>query len=419
MPLNSNSGGGGPWGGGPRGSNNGGGRGPWGGGPGGGGQGGGSGQGPDLDDLLRKGGERLRVILGGKGGGGGFGGGSGPNLGGFEKYVPYVAVGVVFLVWSMMSLYRVETGQQSVELFLGEYSETGTEGLNFAPWPLVTYEIVENERERVIDIGSERTGDRGLMLTGDENIVDIEFQVIWNISNSRDFLFNIAQPEETTRAVSESAMREVISRSRLKPILSRERAAIAAEVQSLIQSTLNEYQSGLNVVRIIFDEADPPPEVIDAFRDVQAASQDRDTAEKRADAYANEKLAGARGQVAEILQNAEGYRARVVNEASGEAARFVSVYREYATAPEVTRKRLYLETMERVLGDVDKVLIDESAFGNGSGGGQGVIPYLPLNELNRGGRRDREDTAPRRPGTGTGVGDAPASISTITTQGVN
>ncbi|MEM6972242.1 MAG: FtsH protease activity modulator HflK [Pseudomonadota bacterium] len=414
MPFNSSSGGGGPWGGGSRNSGGGGGRGPWGGGPNGGGGGGGGGQGggqgPDLDDLLRKGREQLRVVLGGKGGG--VGGGGGP-LDGFERYLPYGIGAIALITWAMMSFYRVETGQQSVELLFGEYSDTGTEGLNFAPWPIVTHEIVESELERVVDIGTDRTGDRGLMLTGDENIVDIDFSVVWNVASPQEFLFNLAEPDDTIKAVSESAMREVISRSELRPILSRDRAVIANEVTGLIQSTLNEYEAGVNVVRVIFDDADPPPEVLDAFRDVQAAEQDRDTEEKRADAYANEKLAGARGQVAEIMQAAEGYRAQVVNEARGEAARFTSVYEEYANAPEVTRKRLYIETMERVLGDVDKVLIDESV--TGGGGGQGVVPFLPLNELSRGRGGSRSEAQPRsRSGSGGTVGRGPASVSTIT-----
>jgi membrane protease subunit HflK len=218
------------------------------------------------------------------------------------------------------------------------------------------------------------------MLTGDENIVDIDFQVVWNINQPDKFLFNLAGPEATIKAVSESAMREVIARSELKPILSRDRAVISQEVQELIQSTLDSYSSGVNIVRLNFDRADPPPEVIDSFRDVQAAEQDRDTEEKRAEAYANQKLAGARGQVAQIMQEAEGYRAQVVNEAKGEAARFEAVYEEYRQAPEVTRKRLYLETIERVFGDVEKIIIDEN-----TGGGQGVVPYLPLNELRKGG----------------------------------
>ena len=369
----------------PFGSNNGGGGGPWG---GGGDRGGGGPQVPDLDELLRKGRDQLKVILGGKGGGKGGGprgGGGDPGIG---RYLPYAIPLVLVVAWLMQSFYSVKPEEKSVELFLGKFSAIGEPGLNFAPWPLVNYIVLPVTRENTIDIGTApasaraRTSDQGLMLTGDENIVDIDFQVVWNIARPDLFLFNLAEPSETIQAVSESAMREVIARSELMPILSRDRAAISQEVQELIQTTLTSYESGVNIVRLNFDGADPPPQVIDAFRDVQAAEQDRDTEEKRAEAYANQILAGARGSVAQILQEAGGYRAQVVNEAKGEAARFVSVYAEYVLAPEVTRKRLYLETMERVLGGVDKIIIDQNI---GGAGGQGVVPYLPLNELRRGG----------------------------------
>ena len=216
------------------------------------------------------------------------------------------------------------------------------------------------------------------MLTGDENIVDIDFQVVWNISDARRYLFNLAEPRDTIRAVSESVMREIIGRSMLSPVLNRDRGVIAQELEELIQATLDSYNSGVNIVRVNFDKADPPSEVIDAFREVQAAEQTRDTLEKRADAYANTVVAQARGETARLLEQAEGYRAQTVNQAEGEASRFVSVYDEYAKAPDVTRKRLYLETLERVLANVDKVIIDE-----GVSGGQGVVPYLPLNELRK------------------------------------
>ncbi|HUF87024.1 MAG TPA: FtsH protease activity modulator HflK [Thermohalobaculum sp.] len=385
MPYSSNDNGGrgkGPWGGG-----GGRGKGPWGGGGGGdGGQ-----QGPDLDDLLRKGREQLRVVLGGRGGKGGGGSGGGGGGRGFERLLPIAIPAVLVAFWLMQSFYRVDTGEESVELFLGEFSQIGTEGLNFAPWPLITYEILPVRRETTIDIGrSQSTGQRrteqGLILTGDENIVDVEYQVVWNISRPDLFLFNLAEPDRTIQAVSESAMREVIARNQLKPILSRDRAVIAEEVQALIQEILDSYESGVNIVRFNFDDADPPAEVIDAFRDVQAAEQDRETAQNRADAYAREKVAGARGEVAQIMQEAEGYRAQQVNQAKGEAARFESILIEYTNAPDVTRKRLHLETIERVLGDVDKVIIDEAM--NGQGGGQGVVPYLPLTEL----RRSRDET---------------------------
>ena len=383
MPYNSNNGGGGgPWGGG--GGNRGGGdKGPWGGGGSGGGGGGGNQQGPDLDDLIRKGRDQLRVVLGGKGGGGrtnGTGGGGGG--GGLESLLPIAIPILLVIAWLFQSFYSVKPEERSVELFLGEFSEIGEPGLNFAPWPLVTHEILATTRNRTIAIGTGTGSDEGLMLTGDENIVDIDFEVVWNIAKPDGFLFNLADPEATIKAVSESAMREVIARSQLKPILSRDRAIVRQDVQELIQSTLESYNSGVNVVRVNFDGADPPREVIDAFRDVQAAEQDRDAEEKRAEADANQKLAEARGKVAQLLQQAEGYRAQVVNQAKGEAARFVAVYDEYANAPAVTRKRLYLETLERVLGDVDKIIIDENSGGNG---GQGIVPYLPLNELRRGG----------------------------------
>ncbi|HUS55168.1 MAG TPA: FtsH protease activity modulator HflK [Thermohalobaculum sp.] len=374
-----NGGGGGPWGGG---GDRGGGKGPWGGGGGGGG-----GQGPDLDDLLRKGREQLRVVLGGKGGGrkgGGGDRGDGPQM---DRRILFAIPVVLAFAWLMQSFYSVKPEEKAVELFLGKYNGTTDPGLHIAPWPFITYEILAVTRENTIDIGTEkqsgrvRSAEQGLMLTGDANIVDIDFQVVWNILRPDLFLFNLAEPNQTIQAVSESAMRDVIARSRLKAILSRDRAAISQEVQELIQSTLDSYESGVNIVRVNFDGADPPPQVIDAFRDVQAAEQDRDTEEKRAEAYANQKLAGARGQVAQLLQEAEGYRAQVVNDARGEAARFESVYNEYVLAPEVTRKRIYLETIERVLGDVDKIIIDDNVGGTG---GQGVVPYLPLNELRRG-----------------------------------
>jgi membrane protease subunit HflK len=371
MPSNNS---GGPWGGGGgnRGSGNeGGGRKP----PSGGGQP----QIPELDEIVRKGQERLRVLMGGKGGGStngrGPAGGGGIGRGG----VILILIAAVGL-WAFSSFYRVDTSEQSVELFLGEYYKTGEEGLNFAPWPIVTKEILPVTRENTEDIGVGRgsRSDEGLMLTGDENIVDIDFQVVWNISDAQRFLFNLAEPQDTIRAVSESAMREIIARSNLAPILNRDRGVIAAELQELIQLTLDSYNSGVNIVRVNFDKADPPREVIDAFREVQAAEQTRDTLEKQADAYSNTVVAQARGETARLLELAEGYRAQTVNQAQGEASRFVAVYEEYAKAPEVTRKRLYIETLERVLAGVDKIIIDESATG-----GQGIVPYLPLNELNK------------------------------------
>ena len=336
---------------------------------------------PEIDDLVNKGREQLRVLMGGGGDGkgrtgGGGGGGEGPQL---TRGTIGLGVLAAIGLWLYASFYTVRPEERSVELFLGEFLEVGESGLNFAPWPVVSREVLAVTTERNIDIGVSRSGsDAGLMLTGDENIVDIDFQVVWNITDPQLYLFNLADPPQTIAATAESAMREIISQSELAPILNRDRGAIADRLRDLIQSTLDSYSSGVNIIRVNFDKADPPEPVIASFRAVQDAEQERDRVQNVADAYANQVVAEARGQAAQILEQAEGYRARVVNEAEGEASRFSAVLTEYLLAPEVTRKRLYLETMEGVLGGVDIILLDEN-----SGGGQGVVPYLPLNELRR------------------------------------
>ena len=337
---------------------------------------------PEIDDLVRKGQDQLRVLMGGRGGGSngtGGGGGEGPQFG--KGTIGLAALGAVAL-WVFASVYTVKPEEQSVELFLGEYYSTGNPGLNFAPWPVVTYDIVNVTSERTEDIGRQIGGrEEGLMLTTDANIVDIGFQVVWNIADPAKLLFNIRDPQLTVQAVSESIMREIIAASTLAPILNRDRGIIADTAMRDVQETLDEYDSGIRIVRVNLDKADPPREVIDAFREVQAAEQERDRLQRQADAYANRVLAEARGQGAQILADSEGYRARVVNEARGDASRFTSVLEEYSKAPEVTRKRLYLERMEQVLGDIDKTILDQSIVGTGEG--SGVVPYLPLNELRR------------------------------------
>ncbi|MDP4032780.1 MAG: FtsH protease activity modulator HflK [Pseudorhodobacter sp.] len=338
---------------------------------------------PEIDQLMKKGQEQLRVLMGGRGrAGGGGGGGGNPLAPMFSGRGMALAALAAAGLWAFMSFYTVKPEERSVELFLGKYSAQGNPGLNFAPWPLVTAEIVQVTGERQTDIGTGRGGDTdtGLMLTRDQNIVDIEFQVVWNVADPAPFLFNLQDPTGTLRAVAESAMRDIIARSELSPVLNRDRGAIAADLRSAIQGTLGSYQAGINVVRVNFDKADPPREVIDSFREVQAAQQERDRLEKEADAYANRATAGARGEAARLMEQSEAYRAEVVNNAQGEASRFLAVYEEYVKAPEVTRRRMYLETMEKVLGGMNKVILDGVS---GGAAGQGVVPYLPLNELNR------------------------------------
>lgn len=365
---------GGPWGGGNRGGGN---RGSDGGnnGPRGGGQ-----QVPEIEEIVKKGQEQLRVLMGGRGGTGGGNNGGGAG-GGFTKRG--VLLGAVALVaaWAFASFYTVRPEERSVELLFGQYYATGNPGLNFAPWPVVSAEVVQVTTERVTEVGTGRSAlDSGLMLTRDEAVVDIEFQVVWNVADPARFLFNLADPSETVRASSESAMRDIIARSELSPILNRDRGAIAADLQAAVQNLLDSYDAGINVIRVNFDKADPPEQVISAFRDVQTARQERDRLEREADAYANRVLAEARGQAAQLREEAEAYRAQVVNNAQGEASRFISVYSEYVNAPEVTRKRMYLETMEQVLGDMNLTILDNVTGGDT---GSGVLPYLPLNDLNR------------------------------------
>ena len=333
---------------------------------------------PELDEIVKKGQEQLRLLMGGKAGKSGNGGNQGGSPISMGKRPIFLGLIVLAVLWLFTSFYRVDTSEQSVELLFGKYLETGEEGLNFAPWPIVTKEIVAVTRENTEEIGVGRSGrasDQGLMLTADENIVDIDYQVVWNINDAQKFLFNIAGPQETIRAVSESVMREIVARTNLTPILTTGKGKIEQELQALIQQTLDSYESGVRIVRVNLDKADPPGDVANAFKEVQAAEQTKDTLEKQADAYSNKVVAEARGEAAQLQQQAEGYRAQVINEAVGEASRFKAVYAEYAKAPEVTRKRLYIETMERVLSSVDKILIDQGA------NGQGVLPYLPVNEL--------------------------------------
>ncbi|MGX9856255.1 FtsH protease activity modulator HflK [Limimaricola variabilis] len=387
--------------------------GPWGGGGGGRGPGGGDddrrpggpqrprrpGEPPQIDELMNKGREQLRVLMGGGGRGNGSGGNGGPNFRMSRGTIGLVAAGALVL-WGVMSFYTVRPEEQSVELFLGSYSSTGSPGLNFAPWPLVTHEVVNVTSERTENIGIGRDND-GLMLTTDANIVDIGFQVVWNVSDPARFLFNIRDPQLTVQAVSESVMREIIAASNLAPILNRDRGVIADTAMESIQATLDAYESGINIVRVNLDRADPPSEVIDAFRDVQAAEQERDRLQRQADAYANRVLAEARGEAAQTIEQAEGYRAQIINDALGQASRFSAVQDEYAQAPEVTRRRLYLESMERVLGDVDKMVLDPSLM-TGGNGGTGIVPFLPLNELGRDRGQSQQGAAASDGNTGQG-----------------
>lgn len=374
MPWNNQSGGsGGPWGGG----GNGGGSGPWGQGPRG--PSGPQGTPPDLEDIIRRGQDRLKQALPG-------GGGSNAALFGFGALA-------LAAFWLFQSIYTVQPDELAVELRFGKPKDEISEpGLHFHWWPVETVETA-NVAEKLIQIGEPRSGtSTGLMLSGDQNIVDVKFSVAYQVADPRSYLFNVAAPDDMLRQVAESAMREVVGRRPAQDIFRDNRQGIAEEVREIMDSSVNEYGAGLAINAISIEDAAPPREVADAFEEVQRAEQDEDRFVEESNQYSNQQLGAARGEAAQIREEAAAYRNRVVQEARGEAQRFVSVYDEYAKAPDVTRQRLFLETMENVLRTSNKVIVEQ-----GTNGGQGVVPYLPLPELDA--RRNASTTASTQGGT--------------------
>jgi membrane protease subunit HflK len=387
--------GGGPWG------SGGGNKGPWGSGPQSSGP-----TPPDLEDLLRRGQERIKSVLPG----GGLGG----------KGVVLIVLAAM-VVWGFSGFFRVEPDELGVVLRFGKYTRDAKPGLNYhLPYPIETVLTPTVTRVKRIDIGMRLMEDprRGttmrdvpeesLMLTGDENIVDVDVSVFWVVKTAAtptsatspaarppgappdptagteqlggvgEYLFNIQNPEGTVKAVAESAIREIVGRSDIQPVLLRQN--IEQPVQELMQKTLDQYKSGIQVTQVQMQKVDPPTQVIDSFRDVQAARADLERAQNEAQTYANRVVPEARGRAAAFTQQAEAYREQTVAEARGAAARFLKVYEEYKKAPDVTRQRIYLETMERVFGGTDKIILDSGQPGANA---QGVVPVLPLNEMLR------------------------------------
>ena len=343
-------------------------RGPWGQGPNG--SGGNKGpQPPDLEDLLKKGQERLKDIIPG-GGGGGAGGGS-------NRFMFLLVVLGLAAVWVFNAVYTVEPDEQGVVLRLGEYSRTTPPGLHFILWPVETVETPKVAAVNQLDFGVSSGSAEGLMLAGDQNIVDIRFTVLWKIKDAKDYLFNTRAPEQLVRVVAEAAMREVVGRTKADQIRTQGRLEAQNSVTQLIQSTLDSYSAGILITGVQLEKADPPPAVIDAFEEVQRAEQNQNKFIREAEQYRNKLLGEARGEASKTVEDAKGYKARVVAEADGEAQRFLSVYQEYAKAKDVTRKRLFLETMEGVLSNSNKVIIESGQ------GGSGVVPYLPLPEVQK------------------------------------
>jgi membrane protease subunit HflK len=366
----------------------GGGGGPWGQGPWGSGGGGGK-EPPDLDEILRRGQDRMRRVM--RGGGGNGGNGAGGIGGGVPKTFLFL-VGLLLLAGVAFYgfFYRVNPDEQGIVLRFGKYERWDGPGLHWRlPYPIEEVRLPKVTQQRTIEVGSARSTlggrDSGLMLTGDGSVVDVRFVVFWRINPDKSengdtgveqFLFNIAQPETTVREVAESAMREVVGQSALQPLLTGGRQQIQEDVQKLMQKTLDYYRAGIKIDQIQLKEVDPPEEVIGAFREVAAAAQEKETLIKQAQTYADQVTPRARGEADRIVAAAEGYRDQTVAEATGQAARFLKVFDEYKKAPDVTRERLYLEMQERVLEGADKIIIDQKS-------GQGVVPYLPLDQLQK------------------------------------
>ena len=362
MPWTNQGGGGGPWGSG--------GKGPWGSGPQSSGP-----KPPDLEEMLRRGQDKLRRFL------------PGGSLG--SRGFMLLALAAIVL-WGLSGFFKVEPDELGVVMRFGKVVREVQPGLNYhLPYPIESALTPKALRVNKIDIGMrEMDNGRGgattrsvpeesLMLTGDENIVDVDFSVFWKVKPDGvgDYLFNIQNPAGTVKAVAESAMREVIGRSDIEPILTGARQTIEAAVQKLMQTTLDHYGAGVLIQQVQLQKVDPPTQVIDAFRDVQAARIDLDRSVNEAQTYANRVIPQARGNVAKIIQAAQAYKQQTVAEATGETSRFNKIYEQYKKAPEVTRERMYLETMERVLGGTSKIIIDSK------NGAQSVLPYLPLNEI--------------------------------------
>jgi membrane protease subunit HflK len=295
------------------------------------------------------------------------------------------------VIWGLWGFFTVHPDELGVVLRFGKHVRTVQPGLNYhLPYPIETVQLPKALRVNTLNIGRRvaeggRSGsvrdvpEESLMLTGDENIVDVDFTVLWRIKPDGvgNYLFNIQNPEGTVKAVAESAMREVIGRSEIAPILTGSRGPTEQAVHELMQKTLDDYSAGVLVQQVQMQKVDLPAQVIDSFRDVQAAQADQQRVQNEAQTYANRIVPEARGRAAQILQSADAYKAQAVAEAKGQTSRFLKVYEEYKKAPEVTRQRLYLEYMERIFANTDKVIVDQGTSSTG------VLPYLPLPEQRR------------------------------------
>lgn len=362
MPWNDNKGGGWPPGGG--------GRGPWGQGPSNGGGGGGNGRGPnrppDLDELWKRFREYLKRWF--------------PNQAPNAVLIAAVTAGVLFL-WILTGVYQIQPAEQGVVLRFGQYVDKLGSGLHVRlPYPIEVVLRPNVEAENQLHVGFIKETDdfdapaidisaESIMLTGDENVVDLDFDVFWKVADAEKYLFEVKDPQNTIKAVAESAMREVVGNNKIETVQTEGRVVVQQDVQKLMQRTLDSYNAGVTITRVILLKVDPPTQVIDAFRDVQAARADQEKRRNEAQKYQNTIVPQARGEAAKIVQDAEAYKQKLITEAQGEAQRFLSIFEQYKNAKQVTRERMYLETMQKVLGSTNKVVIESK---------NGMIQYLPM-----------------------------------------
>ena len=339
------------------------------------------GQSPDIDEIV----SNLRKRFGGGGGGATRGGGSGGAT--FPLILIFL---VAFIYWLMQSFYQIDEGHQSIELRFGKLSETHKEaGLNFMIWPIDQKVVFDTQAVRTVEVGyrgDASRSDEALMLTRDQNVVDVTMAVQYRIDSLEKLLFNVGDfegdartgsqiVEQVVRSATESALREVVGRTDMDALMTTDRPVVDRDTEELLQQVLDRYQSGIKIQSIEIQDVKPPMQVSDAFADVVKADQDEITYINEAEAYANQVVPKARGQAERILQEAEAYKAKVVAEAEGEAERFSRILTEYKKSPEITKKRLYIEAMEDVLADSSKVLIDQSS-GNGN-----TLTYLPIDKI--------------------------------------
>lgn len=340
-------------------------QGPWGNGPGT--------PPPDVEELLRRSQEKFKSMM--------------PGGAGSSRGIIMIVIGIV-AIWLFSGFYRVQPGEQGVELMFGKFVKVTPPGLNYWPPAPIGQVFKPNvELTNQITIGYRTNGDgrsagsrdvpqESLMLTGDQNIIDVDFVVQWRIKNAADYLFNIRNPDATVKLAAESAIREVIGQTTLEDALTVKRGEVEAQTKELLQLILDSYGAGVYIVEIKQQKVDPPSEVIDAFNDVQRAKQDQERSVNEAVAYRNGIVPRAKGEAARMIQEALAYKEKVTKEAEGEAERFLSVYEAYKTGKEVTIERLYIERMQSVLENSEKIILDNK-------GGSGVVPYLPLPELNK------------------------------------